>query len=82
MNFLHGYLFITDCKNILHNSLILMGEIGGNDYNHAVIAGKPIQELKSYVPLVINTIVSAINVGAFEYNHIYIKHNQTCIECN
>ncbi|XP_076934478.1 GDSL esterase/lipase At1g28580-like [Bidens hawaiensis] len=51
----------SDCKNILHNSLILMGEIGGNDYNHAVIAGKPIQELKSYVPLVINTIVSAIN---------------------
>ncbi|XP_076904546.1 GDSL esterase/lipase At1g28580-like [Bidens hawaiensis] len=51
----------SDCKNILRNSLILMGEIGGNDYNHAVIAGKPIQELKSYVPLVINTIVSAIN---------------------
>ncbi|KAJ0796988.1 putative sinapine esterase [Helianthus annuus] len=51
----------SDCKNILRTSLILMGEIGGNDYNHAVIAGKPINELKSYVPLVINTIISSIN---------------------
>ncbi|KAL7592443.1 GDSL esterase/lipase At1g28580 [Lactuca sativa] len=51
----------SDCRHLIKNSLILMGEIGGNDYNHAVIAGKPIDELKSYVPLVINTIVSAIN---------------------
>lgn len=51
----------SDCKNLLKNSLILMGEIGGNDYNHAVMVGKPIDELKSYVPLVINTIISAIS---------------------
>ncbi|KAI3824483.1 hypothetical protein L1987_05943 [Smallanthus sonchifolius] len=51
----------SDCKNFLQNSLILMGEIGGNDYNHPVMAGKSIDELKPYVPLVINTIVSAIN---------------------
>ncbi|KAI3680774.1 hypothetical protein L6452_35550 [Arctium lappa] len=50
----------ADCKNWLKRSLILMGEIGGNDYNHAVIAGKPIEELESYVPLVINTIISTI----------------------
>ncbi|KAI3800825.1 hypothetical protein L1987_28922 [Smallanthus sonchifolius] len=51
----------SDCKNILRNSLILMGEIGGNDYNHAVMVGKPIEELKSYVPLVISAIISGIN---------------------
>ncbi|KAI7733964.1 hypothetical protein M8C21_031970 [Ambrosia artemisiifolia] len=50
-----------DCKNYLRTSLILMGEIGGNDYNHPVMVGKSIDELKSYVPLVINTIVLAIN---------------------
>ncbi|KAM0054607.1 putative sinapine esterase [Helianthus debilis subsp. tardiflorus] len=50
-----------DCKNYLRNSLILMGEIGGNDYNHPVMVGKPIDELRSYVPLVIDTIVFAIN---------------------
>ncbi|XP_076933298.1 GDSL esterase/lipase At1g28580-like [Bidens hawaiensis] len=51
----------SDCKNFLRNSLILMGEIGGNDYNHAVMVGKSIDELKPFVPLVINTIVSVIN---------------------
>lgn len=56
-------VYFADCRHLIKNSLILMGEIGGNDYNHAVIAGKPIDELKSYVPLVINTIVSAINVS-------------------
>ncbi|PWA58981.1 SGNH hydrolase-type esterase domain-containing protein [Artemisia annua] len=50
-----------DCKSLLQNSLILMGEIGGNDYNHPIIAGKPFDELKSYVPLIINTIATAIN---------------------
>lgn len=40
-----------------------MGEIGGNDYNHPILAGKPIDELKSYVPFVINTIILAINVS-------------------
>nr|XP_043622292.1 GDSL esterase/lipase At1g28650-like [Erigeron canadensis] len=52
---------VSDGKNLLGSSLILMGEIGGNDYNHPIVAGKPYDELKSYVPLVIKTIVSAIN---------------------
>ncbi|KAL9996763.1 putative sinapine esterase [Helianthus debilis subsp. tardiflorus] len=65
---------LTDCKNYLRNSLILMGEIGGNDYNHPVMVGKPIDELRSYVPLVIDTIVFAINV--FSSTCIsYIKYN-------
>ncbi|KAI3824481.1 hypothetical protein L1987_05941 [Smallanthus sonchifolius] len=51
----------SDCKNLLHSSLILVGEIGGNDYNHPIIAGIPFDEIKWYVPLVINTIVSAVN---------------------
>ncbi|KAI7733966.1 hypothetical protein M8C21_031972, partial [Ambrosia artemisiifolia] len=50
----------SDCRNILRNSLILMGEIGGNDYNHPIVTGKPFDEIESYVPLVINTIVSAL----------------------
>ncbi|XP_071726518.1 GDSL esterase/lipase At1g28580-like isoform X2 [Rutidosis leptorrhynchoides] len=50
----------SECKKFLQSSLILMGEIGGNDYNHGVISGKPIDVLKPYVPLVINTITSSI----------------------
>ncbi|KAI3719030.1 hypothetical protein L6452_19919 [Arctium lappa] len=52
---------VTDCKRLIGGSLVLMGEIGGNDYNHALVAGKSIDEIKTYVPLVIKAIVSAIN---------------------
>jgi hypothetical protein len=40
-----------------------MGEIGGNDYNHALEYGKSIAEIKTYVPFVIDTIISAVNVS-------------------
>lgn len=52
---------VSDCKRIIGQSLVLMGEIGGNDYNHALVAGKSIDEIETYVPLVIKAIVSAIN---------------------
>ncbi|MFS7905393.1 putative sinapine esterase [Helianthus anomalus] len=51
----------VDCQHLLQHSLILMGEIGGNDYNHELRAGKPINEVKSFVPLVIKTIIAAVN---------------------
>ncbi|XP_058200194.1 GDSL esterase/lipase At1g28570-like isoform X2 [Rhododendron vialii] len=50
-----------NCKQLLRSSLILMGEIGGNDYNHAFESGRSIQEIRSYVPLVVNVISSAID---------------------
>ncbi|GJZ44767.1 SGNH hydrolase-type esterase domain-containing protein, partial [Tanacetum coccineum] len=50
-----------DCKHLIGSSLILMGEIGGNDYNGPFFSGKSIDEVKSYVPLVTDTIISAIN---------------------
>lgn len=40
-----------------------MGEIGGNDYNHALQNRKPIKEVEAYVPFVIKTIISAVNVS-------------------
>ncbi|ESQ33986.1 hypothetical protein EUTSA_v10007853mg [Eutrema salsugineum] len=49
-----------DCREILEDSLILMGEIGGNDYNYPFFEGKSINELKDLVPLVIKAISSAI----------------------
>ncbi|CAL5346148.1 unnamed protein product [Camellia sinensis] len=50
-----------DCKKLLRNSLVLMGEIGGNDYNHAFDSGRNIEEIQSFVPPVTNAIGSAIN---------------------
>ncbi|KAM7530597.1 hypothetical protein LguiB_034007 [Lonicera macranthoides] len=50
-----------DYKKVLKNSLIVMGEIGGNDYNHALLAGRSLEEVQSFMTPVINEISSAIN---------------------
>ncbi|KAJ8531541.1 hypothetical protein K7X08_026975 [Anisodus acutangulus] len=51
----------ASCREFLGNSLVLMGEIGGNDYNHPFSQGKSGEEIKSYVPAVISAIGLAIN---------------------
>ncbi|XP_010499396.1 PREDICTED: GDSL esterase/lipase At1g28580-like [Camelina sativa] len=50
----------SDCRDMIENALILMGEIGGNDYNYAFFVNKSIEEIKELIPLVITTISSAI----------------------
>ncbi|XP_019175962.1 PREDICTED: GDSL esterase/lipase At1g28580-like [Ipomoea nil] len=51
----------ADCKEKLQSSLVMMGEIGGNDYNYAFLQGIPREEISSsFVPEVISTISSAI----------------------
>ncbi|KAJ4777055.1 GDSL esterase/lipase [Rhynchospora pubera] len=47
------------CKNYFRKSLFIFGEFGGNDYIFVLSAGKSIREVKSYVPVVINTIKNA-----------------------
>ncbi|KAL8197904.1 hypothetical protein R6Q57_030095, partial [Mikania cordata] len=54
----HSHL---DIKRLMRHSLILLGEIGGNDYNHALESGKSIDEVETYVPFVIKAIISALN---------------------
>ncbi|XP_022720976.1 GDSL esterase/lipase At1g28590-like isoform X2 [Durio zibethinus] len=44
----------------LGNSLILMGEIGGNDFNYAFFQGIKIEVIRGLVPDVLNVISSAI----------------------
>ena len=39
-----------------------MGEIGGNDYNYAFRQGKNTEVILQFVPFVVDTIASAINV--------------------
>ncbi|XVF77463.1 hypothetical protein PTKIN_Ptkin14bG0046000 [Pterospermum kingtungense] len=52
--------YYSDCKGLLRSSLIVMGEIGGNDYNHALREGIDIEEVRQFVPLVVQIIASAI----------------------
>lgn len=40
-----------------------MGEIGGNDYGHALVSGKHVDEIKWYIHLVVDNIASAITVS-------------------
>ncbi|CAH9137888.1 unnamed protein product [Cuscuta epithymum] len=49
------------CKDRMQNALIVMGEIGGNDYNVPFMQDHPTKEVMAYVPDVINVISSAIN---------------------
>ncbi|CAI9300198.1 unnamed protein product [Lactuca saligna] len=51
----------SDCRSLIGRSLILMGEIGGTDYNNPIMQDKSIDEVESYIPLVTDTIISAIN---------------------
>ncbi|KAI3818430.1 hypothetical protein L1987_12237 [Smallanthus sonchifolius] len=51
----------SNCRNFIGQSLILVGEIGGNDFNYPILDGKPIEEAETFVPLVIDTIISATN---------------------
>ncbi|KAK6161728.1 hypothetical protein DH2020_005109 [Rehmannia glutinosa] len=52
----------------LRKSLILMGDIEGNDIGYPLAQGKSIAKVKSYVPFVIRAIIKAttelINMGA------------------
>ncbi|KAA8519312.1 hypothetical protein F0562_013568 [Nyssa sinensis] len=47
-------------KKLLQSSLLMMN-FGGNDYVRTLIAGRGAEEVRSYVPFVVNTISSAIN---------------------
>ncbi|KAB2032905.1 hypothetical protein ES319_D05G410700v1, partial [Gossypium barbadense] len=51
----------TDFKQLLRNSLIVMGEIGGNNYGHAFKQGKSIEDVRNFVPPVVDSITSSIN---------------------
>ncbi|KAL8140922.1 hypothetical protein V2J09_006943 [Rumex salicifolius] len=49
-----------ECKQKLSRALILMGEIGANDYNYPLYKGKTVEALYAFVPLVVNSIKTAV----------------------
>lgn len=52
---------------MIGDALIIVGEIGGNDYNYGLLVGKSIEEIKELVPLVISTISSVITVNILSW---------------
>ncbi|CAD5180422.1 unnamed protein product [Musa acuminata subsp. malaccensis] len=53
-------LCATNCSDLMSESLFSVGEIGGNDYNHAFFQGRGVDEIKTFVPGVVSAIGSAI----------------------
>ncbi|KAJ3684282.1 hypothetical protein LUZ61_013446 [Rhynchospora tenuis] len=55
-------------SDYLNNALFVVGEIGGNDYNHPMFDGRTLDEVRTFVPYVINkislTIKELISWGA------------------
>ncbi|WOG96308.1 hypothetical protein DCAR_0415643 [Daucus carota subsp. sativus] len=50
-----------DCRpKKMKNTLFMVGETGGNDYNFALLEGKTIDEAKSMVPEVVGVIIDAV----------------------
>lgn len=55
-------VYISECKEKLGKALIMMGEIGGNDYNFAFFKKDPITKIYKMVPEVVQVIKKAIKV--------------------
>jgi hypothetical protein len=54
-----------DKKKILGESLIVLGEIGGNDYNFWFMARKPREQAYQFIPDVVGCIGSYAQVHAW-----------------
>ncbi|CAD6240511.1 unnamed protein product [Miscanthus lutarioriparius] len=50
----------TDCQSYFNNSLFVVGEFGGNDYNAPLFGGKAMAEVRSYVPEIVDRIASGV----------------------
>ncbi|WOG89765.1 hypothetical protein DCAR_0209004 [Daucus carota subsp. sativus] len=50
----------SGCEELFKRSVIFMGEIGGNDYNHALLAGASKELVQTFVPNVVGRIASAV----------------------
>ncbi|XP_077226987.1 GDSL esterase/lipase At5g45910-like [Tasmannia lanceolata] len=59
-----------DCATYFSKSLFLVGEIGGNDYNYAFFQGATMEQVRAFVPIVVQAITTAattlIEEGAVE----------------
>ncbi|CAO2170809.1 unnamed protein product [Urochloa humidicola] len=59
---------LAGCSEVMDQSLFVVGEIGGNDYNLPLLAKVPFDNVITYVPIVIakisSTITELIGLGA------------------
>ncbi|XP_038985536.1 GDSL esterase/lipase At5g45910-like [Phoenix dactylifera] len=75
---------VRECKDYFGKSLFVLGEIGGNDYHYALLAYRTLEEVRTYVPHVIETISNTaeilINEGAVDLVLLGRRH-QAALGC-
>jgi hypothetical protein len=49
--------------DMMNQSLFLVGEIGGNDYNIPLLSRVPFEKIRTFTPSVVNKISSTITVS-------------------
>ena len=62
---------ISEIRKRLRSSLVLVGEIGGNDYNYAFFEYKPVAEVEKLIPGVVKTIIDAAKVNVSHLLQFY-----------
>jgi len=58
-------VYCTGCSDMMSQSLFLVGEIGGNDYNLPLLSRVPIEKIRSFTPSVVAKISSTITVSIY-----------------
>ena len=58
----------VDCQSYFNNSLFVVGEFGGNDYNAPLFGGKAMAEVRSYVPEIVDRIASGVEVSKIRHH--------------
>ncbi|PNT70158.1 hypothetical protein BRADI_2g06970v3, partial [Brachypodium distachyon] len=49
-----------DCRDLFRRSLFIVGEFGGNDYASSLAAFRPLEEVHTFVPHIVNSIGKGI----------------------
>lgn len=52
-----GVVNVSDCAERLSRSLVIVGEMGSNDFLYSFSQGKSIQEVRTYVPFVVRETI-------------------------
>jgi hypothetical protein len=60
---IQNHVCCTGCSDMMNQSLFLVGEIGGNDYNGPLLSGVPMEKIRAITPSVVAKISSTISVS-------------------
>lgn len=64
--------FSTGYQELLERSLFLLGEFGGNDYTHALLSGKNLNDILPIIPLVAKSIASGAHVSVWKFIFFFL----------